>query len=127
MLIGNGIDIVEIERIDRICQRYGDRFLSRLLTPEEVQYWRENGTRLDSLAGFWAAKEAVAKALGTGFRGFSFSDIIILPDAQGAPRVALQRGAALQAQRLGISRVLVSISHSRCYAVAGAIAWGKSC
>ncbi len=125
MIRGTGIDIVEIERIGRVWARYGDKFIERLLTPPERHIWRQRGARLESLAGYWVAKEAVAKALGTGFSGFGFADVCVLHNAQGQPQIVLQDRALAVARQQGISRFWISISHSRAYVVAMAIGEGS--
>lgn len=122
MVVGLGVDIIEIERIGQALQDHGQRFLDRLLLPAEQQYWSERGRRLDTLAGFWAAKEAVAKALGTGFGGFGLTHIEITHDSKGRPDVCLLDQAEQIADSLQISKILLSISHSRTHALAQAIA-----
>ncbi len=122
MIIGTGVDIVETERIGKALSRYGDRFIERLLTAPEQESWRGRGARLETLAGYWAAKEAVAKALGTGFVGFGLRDIVITHDSLGCPRATFTNGAASLVSGLGITQMWVSISHSASYAVATAIA-----
>jgi holo-[acyl-carrier protein] synthase len=121
MIAGIGVDIVEIERIGKVLDKHGDRFLDRFLTAAEQTYWRQWGARLETLAGYWAAKEAVAKALGTGFTGFGFSDIAIKHNRLGRPTVELTGGAATLAAQIGVSCVWLSISHSAVNAVAMAI------
>lgn len=122
MIIGVGLDIMEIKRINKVWSKFGDRFIKRLLTPREQEYWRWRGSRIETLAGFWAAKEAVAKALGTGFVGFGFADIYISHDPSGRPVATLSGGAEALASQLGITHMWISISHSLSYAVATAIA-----
>lgn len=124
MIKGTGIDIVEIERIEKALQRHGDKFLQRLLTMREQESWQQRGARTESLAGYWAAKEAVAKALGTGFVNFGLADISIVYDQHGRPTVVLAAGAADLAAKLGMTNFWLSISHSRHYAVATAIGEG---
>ncbi|MGI6345299.1 MAG: holo-ACP synthase [Bacillota bacterium] len=122
MIVGLGVDIVEIERIRSVYEAYPDRFLSRLLSAPELAEWQSRGRQLDSLAGIWAAKEAVAKALGTGVAGFLLVDLQITHDPQGRPQVSLVRGASALAASRQIQQIHLSISHSRSYAVAVAIA-----
>lgn len=123
MLLGIGTDIIEISRVGAVLERQGDKLLQRLLTPEEFNYWLQKGRKPATLAGFWAAKEAVAKALGTGIR-FKFRDINIGRDSLGAPTVVLRGGAAEHARQRGVDRIYVSISHNRTQAVAFAAAEG---
>ncbi len=122
MVVGLGVDIVEIERIGQALQQHGQRFLDRLLLPVEQDFWANRGSRIETLAGLWAAKEAVAKALGTGFRGFGFTQIIITHDAHGRPLVSLFDGARQIANERQIGEIMISISHSRTCAIAQAIA-----
>ena len=115
-VFGVGTDIIEIERISDILSR-GDRFLDRVLTANEREYLRERGMKHESVASMWCAKEAVAKALGTGIRGFEMKDIEIIHDDLGKPAVLLHSGASETAERLGAGRILLGISHCRQYAV----------
>jgi len=104
-----GIDIVEIARIKAAVDRWGDQFLSRVFTASEIQ---ECAGQVHRLAGRFAAKEAVAKALGTGFGQIRPCDIEVLPDATGRPVVHIRKPG------IDDSRVVVSISHSDKHAVA---------
>jgi holo-[acyl-carrier protein] synthase len=110
-----GVDIVELDRIRRSVERFGDRFLRRIYTERELAYCRG---RISSLAVRWAAKEAVAKALGTGIGAVGWRDIEVLNDAQQRPAVLLHGPAAQLAARLNIASVEISLSHARDYAVA---------
>lgn len=122
MINGLGIDIIEIERIQRAREK-NPRFVQRLLTETEQQQWQLRGSSDASLAGYFAAKEAVAKALGTGIR-FSWHDIEVFKDELGKPWIKLYNKGEKIAYSKGIAEILVSISHSREYAVAQAIALG---
>jgi holo-[acyl-carrier protein] synthase len=113
-----GVDIVEIERIERSVARYGERFLSRVYTEAELELCRN---RMPELAVRFAGKEAVMKALGTGRRGVSWRDIEILRNKRNAPLVYLHGRARSRAKKLGITEIAVSLSHSRDYAIASAI------
>lgn len=121
-LFSVGVDIIEIERIEAILQRHGERFLKRVYTPAERAYCRE---RVPELAVRFAAKEAVSKALGTGLRGIAWREMEILGDERGKPLVRLHGRAQARAEELGLSEFAVSLSHSRDYAVAFVIAAGK--
>ena len=124
-IIGHGIDIVECERIEKIRSDHGQRFLSRIFTPSELDYCLDCKTPHVRLSGRFAAKEAIMKMLGTGWRGgIAWTDMEILPDGMGKPHVRLTGGCAAEAERLGISEVLLSISHTRHYATASAIGVG---
>jgi phosphopantetheine--protein transferase-like protein len=114
-----GIDIIRVDRIRRTLSRFGSRFSARVLTPTERRYVRD---RPETMAGRWAAKEAVSKALGLGVRGIGWRDIEIERLPTGQPAVRLHGRAARRAEQLGMSRIAVSISHEADYAVA--IAFG---
>lgn len=123
MIIGIGTDVIEIERIENAIQKTGT-FLYKIYTEREQAYYKENHKRVETLAGLFAAKEAVSKALGTGFRGFSASDIEILPNDLGKPQVYLYGEAKILAKSLGICNIHVSISHCKAYATSFAVAEG---
>jgi holo-[acyl-carrier protein] synthase len=114
-----GIDIIRVDRIRQTLERFGARFSQRVLTPAEQRYVRD---RPETLAGRWAAKEAVSKVLGLGVRGIGWREIEIERLPTGQPAVRLHGRAARRAEQLGMSRVAVSISHEAEYAVA--IAFG---
>ncbi len=122
MIIGIGTDIVEIERIREMIERHGDHFLNRCFTPNEIEYANRHRDSTVRFAGRWAAKEAVVKALGTGFvQGITFHDIEVVSLHTGQPTVQLS-GEALQiSQQLKIVEVKLTISHAREYATATAI------
>jgi len=113
-----GVDIIEIPRIAGAIERYGDRFLHRIYTQREIDSYRN---RIPSLATRFAAKEAVMKVLGTGFRGIGWHDIEILSDPRGKPVVMLHGRAQARAEAVGIRSVTVSLSDSKEYAVAMAL------
>jgi holo-[acyl-carrier protein] synthase len=114
-----GIDIIKVDRIRATLERFGTRFSRRVLTPNEQGYVRD---RPETLAGRWAAKEAVSKVLGLGVRGIGWRDIEIERLPTGQPAVRLHGRAAQRAEQLGMARIAVSISHEAEYAVA--IAFG---
>lgn len=114
-----GIDIIEIERIKKACCR--ERFMVRFFTLREISSIRPGPNFYAHLAGKFAAKEAVAKALGTGFR-FRWQEVEILNEESGKPICFLSGKALDMAKMMNIDKVLVSISHSKDYAVAFAIA-----
>jgi holo-[acyl-carrier protein] synthase len=114
-----GIDIIRIDRIRATLARFGPRFTSRVLTDHEQRYVRG---RPETMAGRWAAKEAVSKVLGLGVRGIGWRDIEIERLPTGQPSVRLHGRAAARADQLGMERIAVSISHESDYAVA--IAFG---
>jgi holo-[acyl-carrier protein] synthase len=114
-MIHVGVDMIELERIERMLERYGDRFLQRVYTPAEIACCRG---RVSSLAARWAAKEAVSKALGTGWRGISWTDIEVTRHSTGQPSLVLHDRAVAAAKRLGITYWSVSFSHSTTTAIA---------
>lgn len=122
MIVGIGTDIVEVERIRKACRR--PRFLSRVFTERELALFQSRKENYQVLAGTFAAKEAVVKAMGTGFRGFAWKDVEILRDELGKPHVVLHRQALETVRAMEGRKIHISISHTRCYAVAQAILEG---
>ena len=110
-----GIDIIKVERIRASLERFGTRFTQRVLTPSEQRYVRD---RPETMAGRWAAKEAVSKVLGLGVRGIGWRDIEIERLPTGQPAVRLHGRAQARAEQLGMGRIAVTISHEADYAVA---------
>ncbi len=124
-IVSQGIDIVVCARIEHVWREHTTSFLNRIYTPAEQDYCVNCKTPVVRLAGRWAAKEAVLKVLGTGWRaGIEFRDIETLPDPLGKPLVTLHNKTADLARTLGIEHILMSISHAGEYAVASAIAVG---
>lgn len=113
-----GVDIIEIERIEKAVTRWGKRFLQRIYTDRELEFCRSN---YSSLAADFAAKEAVMKLLGTGTRGTSWREIEVLPDHRGRPLIYLHYRAQKRAQELGLDGLALSLSHSKEYAIACAV------
>ncbi|MDR1857545.1 MAG: holo-ACP synthase [Desulfovibrio sp.] len=117
MIIGIGTDVVELDRIRRIHERFGLRFLEKLLVPEEIETLPPRPVA--TIAGRLAAKEAAVKALGTGFSlGISPGQVVILKDALGRPLLDLRDAALERARALGVGASHLSISHERSVAVA---------
>ncbi len=110
-----GIDIIKVQRIRAALERFGARFANRVLTEAERRYVRD---RPETMAGRWAAKEAVSKVLGLGVRGIGWRDIEIERLPTGQPAVRLHGRAAARAEQLGMARIAVSITHESEYAVA---------
>ncbi|MBA7676346.1 Holo-[acyl-carrier-protein] synthase [subsurface metagenome] len=110
-----GIDIIEIARIERAITRWGQSFIRRIYTDLELRLCHE---KPESLAARFAGKEAVMKAFGTGTKGISWREIEILAEPGGRPLVHLYGKAQNQANNLGLSRLAISLSHSREYAIA---------
>ena len=122
-IVGIGTDITECLRIARMIDRHGDVFINRVYTPAEVTYCRSRKQATQHFTGRWAAKEAVLKALGTGWvHGISWRDVEVRNDAGGRPVVAVRGGVKDLVERLGIAKVLVTISHCRTHATATAVA-----
>jgi len=119
---GIGTDIVAVDRFEPLLERQGERFVERVLTPAEREVYQQRGAPVSYLAKRFAAKEAVAKALGTGIgRGVSFQDIELSNNADGAPQVTLSGGAQAAAAALGGERVVLSIADEKSYAIAYAL------
>lgn len=122
-LIGHGIDLVETARIRRLHEEHGPHFLDRVFTRAEQEYCSANPKRyFEHLAGRFAAKEAVLKVLGTGWRGgIAWTDIEIVRNPSGQPGVRLSGECARIAAELGITGWLISLSHIETHATASAI------
>ncbi len=114
-MLTTGVDIIEIERIRKVVERWGQRFLHRIYTEDEISYCRG---RPQNLAARFAAKEAAMKALGTGLRGVGWKDVEVIRNESGAPSIRLHGRALARSQRLGVTELALSLSHSRDYAVA---------
>jgi len=126
-IVGVGCDIVECLRIAQMIERHGELFITRVYTDLEIEYCTTRKAATQHYAGRWAAKEAVLKALGTGWRrGIGWRDIEIRNDRSGAPTVLLRGGARDVMERAGISSMHVTISHCRSYAVAYVVAEGNA-
>lgn len=121
MKLATGVDLVEIARIEEVVTRHGKHYLERIFTPAELEYC---GKRAESLAGRWAAKEAVAKALGSGIGDVTWKEIEILGDEQNAPTLTLHGNAGSKAKELGLTTWSVSISHSQSHSIALVVAIG---
>ena len=124
-VIGIGTDIIECHRIADMIEKHQDTFLNRVYTPREIDYCGDRKACVQHFAGRWAAKEAILKALGTGWaRGIRWTDIEVLNDGGGKPSVLLGGEAKVLSEKMGIQSVLISISHCREYATAFATAVG---
>jgi holo-[acyl-carrier protein] synthase len=120
-LIGTGIDIVEVKRIEQILARRKEKFLDRVFTRDEIDYCMNKARPAMHLAARFAAKEAVAKALGTGFsKGIRMRDIEVVAAQKGSPSVKLHRAAARRCEALGATGILLSLSHTGDLALAHA-------
>lgn len=124
-IIATGIDLIECQRIRDVWQRHGDRLTDRLLTPAELEYVRRHRDIVPRLAGRFAAKEAILKVLGTGWRGrIAWRDMEILNDEAGRPHVTLADECRRIAESLGITEIQLSITHTENFAAATAIGVG---
>lgn len=119
MIRGIGVDIIEISRIEDAIQR-NNKFISKLFTDNEIIYFNKRNNKSEVIAGNFAAKEAVSKALGTGIRGFSMKDIEILRDELGKPYVNINK-LIREKFNLYDSVIHISISHDRSSAIAYAV------
>ncbi len=121
-IVGHGIDIVKVSRIARMLAEHGERFLERCFTPDERAYALRGPRAAEHLAARFAAKEAVLKALGTGWRnGIGWTDVEVVLEPSGRPTVRLWNVALETAQRLGIVRWSLSLSHTDELAAASAV------
>ncbi len=113
--IAVGVDIIEIGRIRRVLEDFGERFLRRVYTEREQERY---AGRVSELAARFAAKDATSKALGTGIRGIRWREMEILPNRRGKPVLVLHGRAAARAAQLGLNHFSVSLTHSRTDAMA---------
>ena len=122
-IVGIGADIVECLRIGRMIKEHGELFLTRVYTEREIRYCQARRHATEHFAGRWAAKEAVFKCLGSGWRrGLCWTDIEIRNDPAGRPQVLMCGAAKDLAQSLQVANILITISHCRAYATAYALA-----
>jgi holo-[acyl-carrier protein] synthase len=125
-ILGIGTDIVECLRIGRMIEQHGEIFLTRVYTEREIRYCQERKHAIEHFAGRWAAKEAILKCLGSGWRrGLCWTDMEVRNDLAGKPEVLMCGAAKDLAQCLRIADIQLSISHCRAYATAYAIAVGS--
>lgn len=122
MILRTGVDLIEISRVSDVIARHGKHYLEQIYTSAELE---QCGKNVKSLAGRFAAKEAVAKALGTGIGEVTWKEIEILGDEQNAPMLTLRGAAERKSKELGLMNWSVSISHSISHAVAFAVALGS--
>ena len=113
MIVGIGIDMVEIDRIASMLDRHGDSFVSKVFTDEEIAFCADKAKPAQHYAVRFAAKEAVLKALGTGVRrGMALKDVTVVREELQAPRIVLGRGAKEKSQQLGVTKWHVSLTHT---------------
>ena len=122
-IIANGIDLVDFPRIEELTERHGRRFLDRVFTAAEQKYADSNKNRIEKLAGRFAAKEAILKLIGTGWRGkIAWTDIEVINNAAGQPEVTVTGEVERITKRLGIRHISLSITHTANFAIASAVA-----
>jgi holo-[acyl-carrier protein] synthase len=122
-IVAHGIDLVETGRIARMMQEHGDHFLNRVFTPAEMAYANSTRDKIEKLSGRFAAKEAVLKLVGTGWRGkIMWTDIEVINNRMGQPIVTLSGEVARIAADLNIKHISISITHTANFAIASAVA-----
>ena len=119
-ILGIGVDIVEIDRIKDAIDK-NDKFLDRLFTDKEIEYFKSKNLKIETIAGNFSAKEAISKSIGTGVRNFKFRDIEVVRDSLGKPIVKTYNNLRKICIDYNVLEKKVSISHSEKYAVANAI------
>ncbi len=125
-IVAHGIDLVDCSRIEAMIERHGDRFIQRIFTAAEQAYAEANKNKVEKLAGRFAAKEAILKLMGTGWRGkIAWTDIEIINNSSGQPEVTLDGEVEKIADKLGIKHISVSITHTANFAIASAVALAK--
>jgi holo-[acyl-carrier protein] synthase len=119
MIVGIGVDIVDVARVEKSIKRYGNSYLERVYTPREIEYCSDGANKWQRYAARMAAKEAAMKALGTGWgSGVEWLNFEVQHEALGRPALALTGAAADIARERGISRVWISLAHISSYAIA---------
>ena len=122
MIVGTGVDIAEVARVKAAVERYGERFLRRVFTPEEARYALSKANAAERLAARFAAKEAAMKAIGTGLRhGVTWHDVEVVRLPGGRPTLKLTGKAGEFAERLGCKHMHLSLSHTETHAIAHVI------
>jgi holo-[acyl-carrier protein] synthase len=122
-IVAHGIDLVDFPRIEGMVKQHGQRFLDRVFTASEQAYAEANKNRIEKLAGRFAAKEAILKLMGTGWRGkIAWTDIEIVNNPSGPPKVNLSGEVKKIADKLGIKHISISITHTANFAIASAVA-----
>jgi len=125
-IVAHGIDLVDCPRIEEMVARHGERFVQRIFTAAEQAYAESNKNKIEKLAGRFAAKEAILKLMGTGWRGkIAWTDIEIINNSSGQPEVTLDGEVEKIAGKLGIKHISVSITHTANFAIASAVALAK--
>ena len=126
-IVAHGIDLVDCPRIEKMVQDHGERFINRVFTVAEQAYAEANKNRIEKLAGRFAAKEAILKLMGTGWKGkIAWTDIEVVNNETGRPVVNLCGEVKKIAERLGVRNISVSITHTANFAIASAVALAES-
>ena len=126
-IVAHGIDLVDCPRIEDMINRHGVRFIQRIFTAAEQGYAEANKNKVEKFAGRFAAKEAILKLMGTGWRGkIAWTDIEVINNSSGRPEVILSGEVKKIAGRLGIKHISVSITHTANFAIASAVALTQS-
>jgi holo-[acyl-carrier protein] synthase len=126
MVLGLGTDLIETNRVQESISRHGERFLERIFTDGEIEYCLRKKNSAESFAARFAAKEAGAKALGTGIsRGVSWKEFEVRREASGRPTLHLSGRARELAEAMGVKRMQLSLTHSREFAMAVVVAEGQ--
>ena len=122
-IVAHGIDLVDCPRIEAMIERHGERFIQRVFTAAEQAYAKANKNEIEKLSGRFAAKEAILKLMGTGWRGkIAWTDIEIINNSIGQPEVTLDGEVKKIADKLGVKHISVSITHTANFAIASAVA-----
>ena len=122
-IVAHGIDLVDCPRIEAMIERHGKRFIQRVFTAAEQAYAEANKNGIEKLAGRFAAKEAVLKLMGTGWRGkIAWTDVEVINNSSGQPEVTLGGEVEKIAGKLGIKHISISITHTANFAIASAVA-----
>jgi holo-[acyl-carrier protein] synthase len=122
-ILAHGIDLVDFPRIEEMIQHHGKRFINRIFTADEQAYAEKNRNRVEKYAGRFAAKEAVLKLIGTGWRGIiAWTDIEVINNGNGQPHVTLDGEVKKIADKLGVEQISISITHTANFAIASAVA-----
>jgi len=126
-IIAHGIDLVDFPRLEQMIERHGQRFVDRIFTAAEQSYARRHRNAVETYAGRFAAKEAILKLVGTGWRGkIAWTDIEVINNAAGQPEVTLSGEVKEIADRMKITQISISITHTANFAIASAVALAQS-
>ena len=126
-ILAHGIDLVDFPRIEEMVNRHGERFLDRIFTASEQEYANRNKNSVEKLAGRFAAKEAILKLIGTGWRGkIAWTDIEVINNPAGQPQVTLTGEVEKIADQMGVRQISISITHTANFAIASAVALTQS-